>query len=241
MTKKRFLALIMSLIIVLSSITFFGVSVNADSSKSWNMSDTDFRNLGTISSTTAVDGLKLIATSSKTMSVISSSASLDGTDYNYCLALGGKGNSSYRAVSLDVSGTTTLKITAKSSGSSERTLAVVNGSGDKVGEITCGSTLATGSVSITGTGTLYIYSTLLTTKAPVSKELLQKQSAKLRGITFGQAKASRLSSAITGGEEFEFLTIKAPRNKNTLPNEISPQRSSLRNPFGEMAHQNIFR
>ena len=134
-------------------------SSTATSSKSWNMSDTSFRSLGTISSTTSVDGINLIATSSKTMAVTSSSATLDGTTYNYCLALGGAGSTSYRAVSMDIDGTTTVKVTAKSSGSATRTLAVVNGSGTQVGSISCGSSLATGSVSITGTGTLYIYST----------------------------------------------------------------------------------
>lgn len=61
---------------------------------SWNFSDTYFRNLGTISSTTTVNNLKLIANSSKTMSVIKSPQTLNGTTYNYCLALGGGGSGS---------------------------------------------------------------------------------------------------------------------------------------------------
>lgn len=65
-----------------------GGSGTTGTSKSWNMSDSDFRNLGTITTTKTIDGLKLIATESKTMSVISSPAALNDISYTYCLALG---------------------------------------------------------------------------------------------------------------------------------------------------------
>lgn len=136
-----------------------GTTETTSTSKSWNMSDSNFRSLGTINSTKTIDSLKLIATSSKTMSVTSSPATLSDTTYNYCLALGGGGSTSYRAVAVSVSGTSKIKVTAKSSGSATRTLTFVNDSGQQVGTMSCSSQLSTGEVSVTGTGTIYIYST----------------------------------------------------------------------------------
>ena len=83
---------------------------------------------------------------------------MNGTTYQYCLALGG-GSQSYRAVKIPVSGYTVLKITAKSTGSDTRTLVVVNDSGQQVGSINVDGKLATGQVTINGNGNLYIYST----------------------------------------------------------------------------------
>jgi pectate lyase len=159
MGKRKILSLMMAVVLIVGAV-FIGssVAVKADSSVSWNMSDTQFRNLGTISSTLTINNLKLIANSSSNMSVIKSTQSLNGTNYDYCLALGGSGSMTYRAIAVSVSGTSTVKITAKSSGTSTRTLAVVNDSGTEVGTIACSSTLSTGSVTINGTGTLYFFS-----------------------------------------------------------------------------------
>lgn len=46
------------------------MTAKASDSTSWNFKNTGFKNLGTISSTVTVDNLSLIATSSKTMSVL---------------------------------------------------------------------------------------------------------------------------------------------------------------------------
>lgn len=127
-------------------------------SKSWNMSNSSFKSLGTISSDTTVDGLKLIANSSKTMEVKADNATVNSTNYSYCLSLGGSGSKSYRAIALDISGTTNLKITARSSGSSTRTLNVADSSGNILGTISCGSTASLGSVALKYSGKVYIYS-----------------------------------------------------------------------------------
>ena len=82
-------------------------------SVSWNFKNSDFKNLGTISSTVTVDGLTLIATSAKTMSVISNSQTVSGTSYTHALALGGSGSTSYRAVKVPVSGVDTIKVVLK--------------------------------------------------------------------------------------------------------------------------------
>ena len=127
-------------------------------SKSWNISDLSFRNLGTISSSVKLDGLNLIATSAKTMLVKAEDATVGSSTFTYALALSGSGSTSYRAVALDVSGTSTLKITAKSSGSTTRTLNIADSNNNILGTIECGTTAALGQVSINYTGTVYIYS-----------------------------------------------------------------------------------
>ncbi len=161
MGKKKIFSLLAVLTLCLSLICINSdnnVAKAASTSVSWNFSDTYFRNLGTISSTTTVNNLKLIANSSKTMSVIKSPQTLNGTTYNYCLALGGGGSMSYRAFSMGVSGTSTIKITAKSSGTTTRNLIAVNDSGTQVGNISFSSALETKSITIKGTGNLYFYS-----------------------------------------------------------------------------------
>ena len=99
----------------LKKVLAWGMSIvcmlaKASASTSWNFKNTGFKNLGTISSTVTVDNLSLIATSSKTMSVIANSQTVDGTAYTYALALGGSGSTSYRAVKVPVSGTDTIKV-----------------------------------------------------------------------------------------------------------------------------------
>lgn len=116
---KRAFAALLTLIVTLA--TFTGSSslmVSASETSSWNFKNSNFKSLGTISSTTTVDGLTLLATSSKTMSVKADTQTVGGTEYTYCLATGGSGSTSYRAVKVPVSGSDTIKVTMKSSGSS---------------------------------------------------------------------------------------------------------------------------
>ncbi|MCI5604917.1 MAG: RICIN domain-containing protein [Clostridia bacterium] len=135
------------------------VTVITGTNKDWNMGSSLFSGLGTISSSTTVDELTLTATSAKTMKVSTSGElTVNGTSYSAFLALGGSGNTSYRSMKFDVAGPCTIKVIAKSSGSSDRTLAVSNGS-DVLGTITAPTTLAEGTYSYTGgAGTIYIYS-----------------------------------------------------------------------------------
>ncbi len=139
--------------------TTTAASSSSSTSTSWNFGDSAFKSLGTISSNTTVNGLGLIATSSKTMSVKSASETLSGTTYSYCLALGGTGSTSYRAVKVPVSGSDTIKITLKSSGSSDRTLVVADESGNQLGTVTAPSSIALNTYSYSGnSGYVYIYS-----------------------------------------------------------------------------------
>ena len=96
---KKVLAWGMSIVCMLAMVLAGSpMTAKASDSTSWNFKNTGFKNLGTISSTVTVDNLSLIATSSKTMSVIANSQTVDGTAYTYALALGGSGSTSYRAV-----------------------------------------------------------------------------------------------------------------------------------------------
>ncbi len=129
------------------------------SSKSWNFKDSGFNSLGTISSTVEVDGLTLIATSEKTMSVVSNSQTVDGTDYTHALSVGGGGNTSYRAVKVPVYGTDTIKVVLKSTGSSVRTLVVADASGNQLGTITADTSATLGTYEYSGdAGYVYLYS-----------------------------------------------------------------------------------
>lgn len=134
-------------------------STSGSSSTSWNFKDNGFKSLGTISSNVTVDNLTLVASSSKTMSVKSESVTVDGTQYTYALALGGTGDTTYRAVKVPVSGASTIKVVLRSSGSSTRTLVVADASGKQLGTISAGSTASTGSYKYTGSaGYVYLYS-----------------------------------------------------------------------------------
>ena len=157
---KRAFAALLTLIVTLA--TFAGSSslmVSASETVSWNFKNSNFKSLGTISSTTTVDGLTLLATSSKTMSVKADTQTVGGTEYTYCLATGGSGSTSYRAVKVPVSGSDTIKVTMKSSGSDSRSLVVANSQGSALTKLTASSSAATVSYNYSGSsGYVYLYS-----------------------------------------------------------------------------------
>lgn len=126
----------------------------------WNFSNANFTNLSTISSNQTVNNLTFVATSTKTMSVKSASATCDGTAYSHCLALGGSGSSSYRSLKFHVNGSCTITVTGKSSGNSTRYLAVCDANGKQLGTIAYTSEISTQTYHYTGSsGTIFLYST----------------------------------------------------------------------------------
>lgn len=157
---KKAVTVITALCVVLGGFATNGSMTANAASTSWNFKNTNFKNLGTISSTVTVDGLTLTASSSKTMSVAADSQTVDGTEYTYALSLGGSGTTSYRSVKVPVSGSDTLKVTCRSTGSASRTLAVANESGSQVGTMTAQTTAAVQTYSYSGaSGYVYLYST----------------------------------------------------------------------------------
>jgi hypothetical protein len=165
MKRRKFAAALLAASFVftncftMSAIPAMAATETVSTTTSWNFSNSNFRSLGTISADTTVDNLTLKATSSKTMSIKSVSATVGSTSFSYALSLGGTGSASYRAIAVPVSGSTTLKVTAMSSGSSARTLNVAKADGTVIGTISCGTTAAVGSVTTDYSGTVYIYST----------------------------------------------------------------------------------
>ena len=87
--KRKLILAMLTLVCALAFILRFTVEVGASTSTSWNFKNSNFKSLGTISSTTTVDNLTLVATSSKTMSVKANTVTVDSTSYTYCLAVGG--------------------------------------------------------------------------------------------------------------------------------------------------------
>lgn len=149
------------LVILFTGLLMFFVakSSQAASSVSWNFKDNSFKNLGTISSTITVDGISLNATSAKTMEVKASNQTVEGTQYTYALALGGAGNTSYRSVKVPVTGTSVLKLTCMSSGSSARTLVIADQSGTQLGTVSADTKATTKQFQYNGaTGYIYLYS-----------------------------------------------------------------------------------
>ncbi len=156
---KKMFSMVAALCMTFGLVLNSGAATAKADSVSWNFKNSNFKNLGTISSTVTVDGLSLIATSSKTMSVVSDSRTVDGVSYTHALALGGGGSTSYRAVKVPVSGSDTVKVVLRSTGTSTRTLVVADASGKQLGTMSAGSAASLQSYSYSGSaGYIYLYS-----------------------------------------------------------------------------------
>lgn len=127
------------LLVLFSAILMVGMTlaemsslkVDASITVSWNFKNSSFKNLGTISSTTTVDGLPLVATDSFTMQVKVKAATFSGTDDTYALALSGRGDQNGRAVKVPVSGNDVIKVSFQSALSTDtRILIVVDSAGN---------------------------------------------------------------------------------------------------------------
>lgn len=136
----------------------FLIPSNANAaSTSWNFKNSNFKSLGTITSTKTIDGLTLNATSSKKMVVKQNKVSVSNVSYTHCLSLEGSGNTSYRSVKVPVSGASTIKVIVKSS--STRSLVVADSNGKKLSTLTSSSTASQQSYNYKGgSGYIYLYS-----------------------------------------------------------------------------------
>ena len=91
-------------------------------STSWNFGDMSFRSLGTITRAYAINNLKFHAQSDKSMQIKSSEVNVGGTNFYYALSLGGSGEPVARSVSFETSGTSTVKVTGRSTGGNRNLL-----------------------------------------------------------------------------------------------------------------------
>lgn len=157
--SNRICAIIFTFVLCFMAVfTETGATAYA-ASTSWNFKNSNFKNLGTISSTITVDNLTMIATSDKTMSVNANSQTVDDTEYTYCLSLEGSGNLNYRSVKVPVNGASTIKVTLMSSGSSVRSLVIADASGTQLTTLNAGTSASTESYSYNGSaGYVYLYS-----------------------------------------------------------------------------------
>ncbi|MCR5787370.1 MAG: right-handed parallel beta-helix repeat-containing protein [Acholeplasmatales bacterium] len=130
----------------------------ASSSISWSFKNNEFKNLGKINSTKTINNLSLIATSSKTMTIKNTNASLNGESFTSALALSGTGNTNYRSVKVPVDLNSVLKVTLNSS--SNRTLQVADTKGNKLTTLSAEKSIATRQWTYTGSDKfVYLYST----------------------------------------------------------------------------------
>jgi len=130
----------------------------ASSSTSWSFKNSEFKNLGKINTTKTINNLSLIATKSKTMSIKSANASLNGESFTSLLALSGTGNASYRSVKVPVDTNAVLKVTLDAS--SNRTLQVADTKGNKLTTLSASKTISTTQWTYTGKENfVYLYST----------------------------------------------------------------------------------
>lgn len=162
---KKPISMVISLMLAMSSavcaveMTVAPAVMAAEStSVSWNFGNTNFKNLGTITKAFTVDGLRFHSKADKPMTIKAEDATVGSNTFKYALNLGGSGAATYRSVSFENSGSATVKITARSTGSSSRTLVLADIKGNKLGSVTVGSAAELASTTINYTGTVFVYS-----------------------------------------------------------------------------------
>lgn len=86
----------------------------------WNFSDSEFSGLGEITATTTIDGLTIVVTESKSITVDKSDKTYgEGLKFTYRLKLGGTGAAAYRHLEFDVRGNCTIEVYCMSGNSSQ--------------------------------------------------------------------------------------------------------------------------
>lgn len=111
----------------------------------WDFSTSYFNSLGTISSTTTVNGLTITASSSATVTVATGAKTIDGHAFTHVLKTGGTGSATARSLSFQVTGACTIDVYLVSANkSSQRTLNIYSGSygGTALTTMTADSTTA---------------------------------------------------------------------------------------------------
>lgn len=206
------------------------------SSVSWNMGNSSFKNLGTISGDVTVNGLTIKATSAKTVNVISDEATVESNTFGYSLALGGSGSLKYRAVAFDTNGQAVVKVTSRSSGSSTRTLMVVGDDGTELGTISAKPDADIASVNINYSGKVYIYSKgsgINIYKVQVDNKSSVEETTK-KNTTEATTKKETTTEATTKKEVTTETTTKATVTETTTKKQDSSASSKTVTNFEEL-------
>jgi len=126
----------------------------------WNMSDDDFKSLGTLTADTAIRQLHITARPKAAVSVDGNNKTIDGISFTHRLKYGGSGSDSARVVWFDVKGACTIDLYLMSSSSgSTRTLNIASASlSNIITTMPAATTIGKQSYSYTGEQTrLYLY------------------------------------------------------------------------------------
>ena len=124
----------------------------------WDFSTSDFNALGTISSTTTVNGLTIAASSSATVTIDGSNKTISDHTFTHRAKTGGSGSATARHFKFNVTGDCTIEVYAVSSSSqtgNERVLNIYSGSygGSTIGTLTIGLTPSKETYNYTGGAT----------------------------------------------------------------------------------------
>ncbi len=122
----------------------------------WNFSTSEFNALGTISSTTTVNGLTITASSEKAVTVATGAKTIEGIAFTHVLKTGGTGSAAARSLQFAVTGACTIEVyLISANATSERTLNIYAGnySGTPLTTMTAGLTASKQSYNYTGGAT----------------------------------------------------------------------------------------
>jgi len=124
----------------------------------WDFSTSYFNALGTISSTTTVNGLTIAASSSATVVIDGSNKTISGHTFTHRAKTGGSGSATARHFKFNVTGDCTIEVYAVSSSSqtgNERVLNIYSGSygGSTIGTLAIGLTASKETFNYTGGAT----------------------------------------------------------------------------------------
>ena len=165
----------------------------------WNISDDDFKFLGTITTETTVRGLTIAASADKAMTVSESAKTIDGKSFTHVLKTGGSGSAAARHLRFAVSGSCTIEVYLISANtSSERVLNIYSGSygGDPLTTMPAATTAAKQTYSYTGGATtiymgsansgINFYGISVQYPTPTDIDNVQNESAARKVLRHGQ-------------------------------------------------------
>ncbi|SDO45833.1 Right handed beta helix region [Streptococcus equinus] len=159
--KQHPLILVFSLFLALSALlsNLGPVIVKADSVISWNFSDSQFKDLGQMTSEKTIDGLTILAANESSMTVKSEDASFSGSDYSSALQLEAKENQGKASLKFSVSDKDVITVILKSDSEIEEShLVLANAQGQELTTLTAGTAVSEESYAYSGeAGELYLY------------------------------------------------------------------------------------
>lgn len=213
------------------SFLFLGLFWITAFAQEWNMSSASFKDLGTISATTVVEGLTIYAIAGAEVIVDANAKTLDEFTFTHRLKLGGTGAFDAegivpvsRVLSFSVTGNTTITVMAMSSSSSaDRTLVISAGNKTtEVGRFTAlGTSLTRGDFNyVGGPTTIHLFSTS-------------------SGINIYYLKASALTTGIINTREQQMMIFPNPAADNVFINVRESGNIGFYNSSGILVKQQL--